>query len=322
METFVVDEAALELRTWVCVAGVAVRVSTNSESVLRSFRTRKFLQQPDAAFSINVAVRTGARSKYATPYFRGMAHLVFMEFGPDDVFVIDLLRRRIDGIVKEQLATDINFWNKLFVPICMGVLGPTVGVIPVHSACLIHNSTGLLLAGQSGSGKSTLAVALAREGLGFISDDWTYVTHAADGLVAHGLRAPIKLLPGSDRYFPELRGRSPETSLNGELAFEVCSCDLGFSYEDTCYPKHIVFVERTPGSSVDLEPLEREQVLAYFTSSIERLPEELMAVAETRETILRRVADLPGYVFRYGGSPRDGARGLIDQLTICKEVLR
>ena len=56
-------------------------------------------------------------------------------------------------------------------------MGTTVGVMPLHSACLDHDGRGLLLAGNSGAGKSTLTVALARCGFSLISDDWTYISH-------------------------------------------------------------------------------------------------------------------------------------------------
>ena len=63
------------------------------------------------------------------------------------------------------------------------------------------------LCGPPGAGKSTLSVALARCGLSLVSDDWTYISEEADGLIAQGINAPVKLLPDAVQYFPELSER-------------------------------------------------------------------------------------------------------------------
>ena len=79
------------------------------------------------------------------------------------------------------------FWDRILLPIALGVLGPALGVVPVHSACLAIDGAGLLIAGASGAGKSTLSVALAQEGFDFISDDWTYLSlnHGKAGCPRH-----------------------------------------------------------------------------------------------------------------------------------------
>ena len=91
-----------------------------------------------------------------------------------------------------------------FLPIAMGVLGPAVGVVPVHAACLTFDGWEMFIAGDSGAGKSTLSVALAQHGFGYISDDWSYLTLQRDQLVSHGMSVSAKLLPDAVKYFPAL----------------------------------------------------------------------------------------------------------------------
>src|ERR1700712_3658218 len=124
-----------------------------------------------------------------------MHHVVAASFGAENVFVIDLRRRALAGKVSAAVGQDAEFWLRTLLPIAAGVFGTTIGLLPLHSACLSREGDGILIAGPSGAGKSTLAVAMGQRGFDYVSDDWTYCTTGSGRLTAHGLAAKVKLLP-------------------------------------------------------------------------------------------------------------------------------
>jgi hypothetical protein len=80
------------------------------------------------------------------------------------------------------------------------------GYFNIHAAAVSIGGRGLLFAGHTTAGKSTLAVALCRTGVGFVSDDYVFLTERHDGLKVLGFPEELDLLDGTIRLFPELRG--------------------------------------------------------------------------------------------------------------------
>jgi hypothetical protein len=191
------------------------------------------------------------------------------------------------------------------------VFGASIGVLPLHAACLSIDGRGLLIAGASGTGKSTLSLALAKSGVDFLSDDWTYLAYDDGELYAHGMSAPIKLLPDATEYFPELGQHRLQVSLNGELAYELPPGDsLKLRVEGGCSPDCLVFYERVATGEPDLIRLSGDRARKYIRSSIEPLPLQLSWIAEQRERIASRIAELPCWQFRHSGRPYLAAQTL------------
>jgi hypothetical protein len=186
-----------------------------------------------------------------------------------------------------------------------------MGLVPVHCACMELDGEGLLIAGASGAGKSTLSVALSEGGFNYVSDDWTYISRLHDGIVAHGTSAPVKLLPDAVKHSRSLERHSLQRSMNGELAYEVDIIEaFGARVERVCEPRWLIFLERTQGAGAVLAPMSPADAQNYVNSSVERLPPQLYeALAMRRETI-ERVASLPSWRFRYGGTPQFAAEEL------------
>jgi hypothetical protein len=236
-------------------------------------------------------------------HFRGLHHLVFATIGTHELFVFDLFRKQVAGAVSS--ASEPTFWNSHWLPITVGVMGTTVGVVPVHSACLDLDGKALLIAGASGAGKSTLSVALARCGFSLISDDWTYVSQEAGALMAHGIDAPVKLLLDSIQYFPELSGRTPKTWFNGELAFEI-------EHEEFCSgaaalrsrPHWLLFLERSSEAGCFFVPCSAQDAQAFFESSAERLPDQIPEASVERSAVIRSIANCRCWRLRTGESPQ------------------
>jgi hypothetical protein len=237
-------------------------------------------------------------------HFRGLHHLVFATMGGYECFVFDLLRKQVVGAVSQASADDSAFWNSHWLPITVGVMGTTVGAVPVHSACLDRHGKGLLIAGVSGAGKSTLSMALTRCGFSLISDDWTYVSKEVDALFAYGIGAPVKLLPDAVRYFPELRGRTPKMWFNGELAVEIESEAFCPNIASRSRPHWLLFLERTSVPGCEFIRYRADDAQRFFESGAERLPEQTPDATATRSEVIRSIANCAAWRVRTGDSPQ------------------
>jgi hypothetical protein len=306
-----IEPGALSIRCELQVAGAICRVATNSHNVGQALRTwkRRDSIPPAGEFSMQILVTDGVRERRDTPHFRGLHHLVIASFGGGNVFVFDVARRNVVATVAEEVAGDQLFWDRLLLPIAMGVLGAAVGVVPVHCACLAVDGEGLLIAGSSGAGKSTLSVALAQSGCSFLSDDWTYLSQTGGQLTAHGMLTPAKLLPDCERFFPFLAEYSIRPALNQEMAFELPPRDLNTQVELSCQPRWFLFLQRTTGEC-RLDPASPDEARRYVERSVERLPPELAEIAQRRAAIVEGVSRLSCWKLTYGGPPAVAVRGL------------
>jgi len=244
-------------------------------------------------------------------HFRGLRHLVWVALSPRGLITYDLLRKRVRAVLTPRAASDLVFWDSLLLPVTIGILGTTMGVAPLHCACLDRDGSALLVAGASGAGKSTLTAAMGKRGFAVVADDWTYVTREESGLLAHGLAAPIKLLPDTTRFFSELRRFAPRTTLNGEEAYEVdARRELGFAVKERTEPKWMFFLERSRARGCRMVPCRGEYVKGFFEESAERLPEELLEAKASRSRVIQKLSECPAWILQTGESPQDTAAAL------------
>ena len=308
----VIDDAALTYSDELKLAGALCNLRANSHIVgdtLRKWRANN-AQGGIGAFEMQV-VTTGERDIGSRrPHFRGLAHLVTASFGEANIFVFDLARRKVIATISEEVAADHGFWDRILLPITMGVLGPAVGVVPVHAACLTFDGEGMLIAGDSGAGKSTLSVALAQNGFGYISDDWSYMAMHSGQITAHGMSVPAKLLPDAVKHFPALAHYSLAPALNEELAYELSPNELGAQVQLSCEPQWFFFLERTPESGCRLRPVCGEEAQRYVERSVERLPPELGEMIQARAAVVDQISRLSCWKLSYGGPPDTAVRGL------------
>jgi hypothetical protein len=306
----IVNRTALPLQADLLIAGAHCAFATNSEQILASVDRWRCASCPrsNRTFEMNVVLDTSLpadRDVRTQTHFRGLHHLVFATIGTHELFVFDLFRKQVAGAVSQASASDPTFWSSHWLPITVGVMGTTVGVVPVHSACLDLDGKALLIAGASGAGKSTLSVALAHCGFSLISDDWTYVSQEAAALMVHGIDAPVKLLPDAIQYFPEFSGRTPKTWFNGELAFEI-------EHEEFCSgsaplrsrPHWLLFLERRSKSGCSFVPCSAQDAQAFFESSAERLPDQVPEASVARSAVIRSIANCRCWRLRTGESPQ------------------
>jgi hypothetical protein len=305
------NRKTLPFRTDFMFAGTRCHLSTNSPGILQTARRCLPIEKDSYAqsFEMEIIVDASLDGTSEQPaHFRGRQHLVFAILPPRSFVTYDLLRRCAYAVLSTSAASDVSFWNTLLLPITLGVLGTSVGVAPLHCACLERNGRGLLVAGVSGAGKSTLAAALAQRGFAFISDDWTYVSKEQSGLVANGLSSLIKLLPDTVRFFPELRQFSPRQTLNGELAYEINPAhSIGFAVKHIVNPQSIFFLERTSTRGCNIVPCQSQYVMDFFEKSAERLPNELSEAKTMRASIIQSLSAFPSWILRTGESPHKTA---------------
>jgi hypothetical protein len=313
------DTATLLYEHRLQLAGALCHVSTDSDILGETLR--KWLQEQSQpgweSFSIRVLVGDQASEAVGTPYFRGLGHVVVASFGPANVFVFDLFRRSIAAIVSQEIAAQPAFWDRTLLPIAMGVLGPTVGVVPIHAACLAVNGEGMLIAGASGMGKSTLSVALAQNGFDFVSDDWTYLSLCQGRLLAHGMSVPAKLLPDAVTHFPFLSQYRVGVALNQELAYELPMQDAGAAVRTCCEPRWFLFLERSGRPGCRFVSVSPDQARHYVLRSVEQLPSELSHLLPARDRTIARLQQLSCWKLIYGGPPRvavDGLQQLLAEL--------
>lgn len=316
MMTF--NRQTLPFRTDFVIAGTCCVLATNSFEVLQSAAAwQQETQRHGAAlFEMEVLVDSALDNRVdQAAFFRGHGHLVFALLPPRGFVTYDLLRRRVHAALSAAAARDRFFWNNLLLPITMGVLGTTVGVVPLHCACLDHNGSGLLVAGVSGAGKSTLSAAMAERGFSFVSDDWTYISKDNSHLIAHGLYSPVKLLPDAVRFFPHLKHFDPRITLNGELAYQIDpSHTAGFTVKRSSYPRRILFLERTSKAGCDFVPCRPDYVRSFFERNAERLPDELVEAKAFRTNIIQMLASCPAWLLRTGETPQETAGAIGDFL--------
>jgi hypothetical protein len=314
MVTLEFHQMSLPFRTEFSVAGTRCLLSTNSPELLRLSRQWQSTQvRPDAgSFRMSILEEASLPSDSPKPsHFRGLGHVVFALLEPRSFLTFDLLRSSVFGVMSPAAAKDSYFWNVQLLPIALGLLGTTVGVAPLHCACLDRDGRGLIVAGDSGAGKSTLTAALAKRGLAVVSDDWTYVSYRPGRLVAHGMYSPIKLLPDSIRYFPELRRNVPKRTLNGEIAYELNAAKVFHSTVKACsVPTWLLFLERTSAPGCHFVPCRPGHAAQYFEKNAEKLPTELPEAAEARSEIIRQISKCQSWLLRTGDDPMQTAEAV------------
>jgi len=286
------------------LAGAGCNLRTNSAALAETLRQSTVSWQGSTLCAFNVEATSDDLSPVGPAHFRGMHHVVVASFGVANVFVFDLRRQVVTAKVSQTLANDPDFWPRVLLPIAAGVFASTIGLLPLHSACLSRNGDGVLIAGESGAGKSTLAVALAQRAFDYISDDWTYCTSAQGVLTAHGTAARIKLLPDAARHFPSLAAHQTHISMNGELAYEVHANEtFGASLRQHSRPRMLVFFRRTAEPAARFTQLAGSEARLYMERSVERLPPQLAEAAAVRSRLMDDVAALPCWSFECGGPP-------------------
>jgi hypothetical protein len=188
------------------------------------------------------------------------------------------------------------------------------GRFSLHAGCLVApDGRGALLAGPSGAGKSTLALALARAGMGFLSDDVVFLREdsEAGAVRALGFADAVGVSPHAAACYPELRAlrdRAPADGFPKQLARIE---DLfGAPAVATCEPAALVFSEVASDGRSRIAPLDPGDAFLRL------VPDVLLTDPDGTQAHLRAIAALLDQVdcFELRSGDLDEAAGLVREL--------
>lgn len=257
------------------------------------------------------------------PIFRGRNEFVHADYGREGSVWFDLKARAVTGVLSENIIADEGFLRHAVLSVLAGILAPSLGVVALHAGCVVRENRAILLAAHSGAGKSTLALALALRGWSLLSDEWTFVSSAWNGLNAWGMWSSVKLLPDAVHYFPELAELSTSIALNGELSYEIDPWSFfGVARSIDATPCGIVFLKRAtdPGAHFcHAKQLDEKEAMQTLLEEIEEQPEAIPDYRGIRRSLMQRICRLPSLKVRFRGDPAviadDLDRVLMEQLS-------
>jgi hypothetical protein len=290
------------------VAGSIWDLRSNSEEILRAmqetFHQVGGEQQADLHLRFHVDFAVNNAPRWSTPHFRALDHLYYATYGPCDSMVVDQMGRRVIGSFSPAVARDLRHWKQTILPVLLGIASASIGVTPVHCACVVKGRFGLLLGGASGAGKSTMALSLSRNGFSYLSDDCTYLSRTVTGTRAWGLPTPVKLLPDAVSYFPELISLDPVLSLNGEWAINVDPTEISNVQRClSCTPRWLVFLERKVDSPPVIKSLSSCEAASRLVADLETLPASLFDQYEYQLETINRLVDRECWVVQHSLKP-------------------
>ncbi len=304
------------------VAGSVWDLRSNSEEILQdmqeTFDQVDGEQQADLHLRFHVDFSVSNAPRWSTPHFRALDHLYYATYGPCDSMLADQLNRRVIGSFSPALSRDVLYWKQTVLPILLGIVSASIGVTPVHCACVVKAGSGLLLGGESGAGKSTTALSLARNGFSYLSDDCTYLSRTGAEMRAWGLPTLVKLLPEAVRHFPGLVSPDPVLTLNGEWALNVDPTEISNVERCLdCAPRWLVFLERKVDSPSVIKPLSSTEAASRLVSDLERMPPILFNQYECQLETINHLVDRECWVVQHGLKPDLLARLLAE---LCGSV--
>lgn len=292
------------------VTGAVWEISTNCQEILATMcdisgRAPRESCTPNLALFIYVNFELPDRDIGFRPYFRALEHLYFGTYGPGDSFLVDQCSRRVVASMTVGTALDVGYWKRVILPCLAGITSASVGVTPVHCACVVKDRFGLLIHGESGSGKSTLALTLSLNGFSYLSDDCTYVSGSEEHVQCWGTSAPLKLVPDALTYFPQLADVEPSESLNGELAYQVDPAAVfGVQRTSHCDPRWILFIEKGPQSTVTFRKISPAEAADRLASDLEQLPRSIAVQREGQLAMIEVLAQRGGWHLRHNMPPK------------------
>jgi hypothetical protein len=198
--------------------------------------------------------------------------------------------------VSERTAADHSWLRWFFIESMAYVMLAQRSVVPVHSACVARNGTGIMLSGQSGAGKSTLSFACARAGWTFVTDDCTWLVPDSPERIAIGRPRHARFRLDAPHLFPELEGYAVRARPNGKIGIQVPLTDLPHIQTAPSAPiGGIVFLDRRSGEP-GLQRLASAEAVERLLTDRGSYGEEVDAL---HERTIRQLSAAPAWRMRY-----------------------
>lgn len=320
---FLHQDAETRFRECFIAAGATCMLATNSEQILEAARStfqtaERGSGRADFRLRFWVDEATPSQATWPKPYVRGLGHLVYAGFDEGSSMLADLHTCRVIGRFSAEIAADIAYWRTVIFPMLLSIVGASVGIAELHCACVANGQDGVLLAGASGAGKSTLAFALAHQGSQFLSDDRTFCSIDAGEVQAWGAPTALKLRPEAAQWFGQLQEKPLTNARSGGPAFWLDPGSLvGVRRARNCRPTSLIFLERRETSQFQLTPMPPADALSRLNGELmAELPEAIVKRSKT----IKKVAELPSWLLRYGGDPHKIAQQISRHLAQVEPV--
>lgn len=215
---FGAQDAELEHSVAVAVAGVPVRVESNSSAVTSAAMARYAAASLSGSIaaapcSLRVSVRRDTEPHGNSPdvrwHFQDRDRALVT--GPGLAAAIDLAAGRAVVDVDEAFLRNRALFQRAVLEGIPFTLISRKDRHPVHAAVLRAGKAALLLHGPSGVGKSTLAYVAHRAGIDVLADDASRVQLEPEvRLWGDGTSPRVHLLEHARHDFAELRGQEPD----------------------------------------------------------------------------------------------------------------
>jgi hypothetical protein len=187
----------------------------------------------------------------------------------------------------------------------------TLGLVPLHAACVGRAGRGVLLIGDSGAGKSTLSLHCALQGTDFLAEDAVFVdprTLLASG-ISNFVHVRYDSLPLIENDAVAARiGRSPIIHRrSGAAKYEVDMRQLGCRLAPAPLRiEGVVFLsKRRAGAVATLTPVPSRRMLARLEAA-----QPYAAGRPQWRAFRRQLAGIKGYELERGRHPSESAVAL------------
>lgn len=283
--------------------GFEVHFESNSPKVLQAAEecfgawSKRFETLPMTVRCL--ASLSGQPRTSQTMVYRCQKHLLTGFADSENFFCCDLTTGFAFSWVTLDTDEDAAFLRYPLLDSLVAALLWTGHVTAVHSACVVFNGHGVLLAGCSGAGKSSLAYACARRGWTYVSDDTSSLVRREAGRTVIGNAHKFRFRETAGSLFTEF-SHFPETRRgDGRPSIEVTSASMrDIRIANEASADYVVFLNRNDGESgrARFLPVSQEQMLGRLFAG--NWPPDLPTRAEDWAA-LQRLRNVPAYEMCY-----------------------
>jgi hypothetical protein len=142
------------------------------------------------------------------------------------------------------------------------------GLYSLHAAGAADGDGVILLPGPSGSGKSTLSLALARAGLGYLSDDMVFLSGGAEGLRVLAFPDEADVSADTAGWFPELEPLVARAEPGWPKHRVRVDETFGATVADSGVPRALVFPTVSGDARSTLEPMSGAEALTLLAPNV------------------------------------------------------
>jgi hypothetical protein len=290
--------------------GKVVEVESNDPAVIEA-ALQSFARYGDAPATVQpeihiqlcvdpVAQEAGPRP---VPLYRGLQHLFHISCGPVNFAVADLKTGSAFGFVSREMVCDTSLFRNTFLECLFHVLAVHQSHTPVHCAAVALENRAVLICGPSGAGKTTLVYACAKAGMHVVSDDVIHLEWSSrlQRLILWGNPWRLRLIPDTCELFADLAGNLPQLGSDGGWYLEVdVPREFPGQAQVSCEPAALVFLERTPDTTLQCTPM-------HPSLALERLKRDIVldeqSVVQRHYALLGRLIHTRAYTLKYSGHP-------------------